>query len=130
MLQEFPTFPNLKLLERKHLPECSAIYFVIARSQVLYVGLASNLKQRWQNHHRYKQLEAVNKKADVTLYWLACPQPQLQTLERQYIDHYGPTLNQTKLPNRPLIPSSQMLSRTLEKLNSRVLGFGFCPTHE
>ena len=119
MLQAFSTFPNLKLTDRKQLPDCSAIYFATARSQVLYVGLATNLRQRWQNHHRYKQLEAINKKADVTLFWLACPPHQLQMLERQYIDHYGPVLNQTKLPHRRLVPSSQILTHTLEKLNSR-----------
>lgn len=130
VLPEFSTFPSLNLLEKKQLPECSAVYFAVSCSQVLYVGLATNPRQRWQNHHRYKQLELVNKKADVTLFWLACPQSQLQTLERQYIDHYGPTLNQTKLPNRPIIPSSRMLSRTLKKLSSRLLCFGFCSAHE
>ena len=129
MLQDFSSLPNLKLSERRQLPECSAIYFAVSRLQVLYVGLATNLKQRWHSHHRYPQLELVDEKAGVTLFWLACPSSQLQVLERQYIDYYGPTLNQTKLPNRPLIPSSRMLTRTLEKLSSRLLCFGFCPAH-
>jgi len=43
VLQEFSTLPSLKLSERQGLPECSSIYFVIARDQVLYVGLATNL---------------------------------------------------------------------------------------
>ena len=130
VLQEFSTLPNLKLSERKQLPECSAIYFAVSYSQVLYVGLAANLRQRWQNHHRCKQLELINKRADVTLFWLTCPQHQLQALEHQYIEYYCPTLNQTKLPNRPIVPSSQMLLRSLKKLNSRLLGFGVCPAHE
>nr|WP_228024950.1 GIY-YIG nuclease family protein [cf. Phormidesmis sp. LEGE 11477] len=116
--------------ERNQLPERSAIYFAVSCSQVLYVGLATNIKRRWQNHHRYKQLELIDRKADVTLFWLTCPQHQLQELERQYIEYYCPTLNQTKLPNRPLIPSSQMLSRSLKKLNSRLLGFGVCPAQD
>jgi predicted GIY-YIG superfamily endonuclease len=85
VLQEFSALPNLKLLERQRLPECSAIYFVIARDQVLYVGLATNLRIRWQTHHRLPQLEAVNQRSEVRLFWLSCAQRQLNDLERQSI---------------------------------------------
>jgi hypothetical protein len=127
VLQEFSTLPNLKLSERQRLPECSAIYFAIAREQVLYVGLATNLRNRWQNHHRLPQLEAVNKRCEVNLFWLGCVQNQLNDLEHQYIEYYCPTLNQTKVPDRPIIPSFQMLTLSLKKLNKRVIGFGVCP---
>ena len=76
MLQEFGTLPNLRLSERAILPECSAIYFVIARDQVLYVGLAINLRNRWQNHHRFPQLAVLNKRCEVRLFWLSYPQNQ------------------------------------------------------
>lgn len=127
MLQEFSTLPNLKLLERQRLPECSAIYFAIARDQILYVGLATNLRNRWHNHHRLPQLEAVNKRCEVTLFWLNCAQNQLNELERQYIEYYCPTLNQTKVPERQIVPSFQMLTLSLMKLNKRVFAFGVCP---
>ncbi|WP_206756633.1 MULTISPECIES: GIY-YIG nuclease family protein [Oscillatoriales] len=91
MLQEFSTLPNLKLADRQRLPECSAIYFAIARDQVLYVGLATNLRNRWQNHHRLLQLEAVNRRCEVRLFWLSCAQNQLNELERQYIEYYTHT---------------------------------------
>jgi len=84
MLQEFNTFPNLRLSERQRLPECSSIYFATARDQVLYVGLAKNLRNRWQNHHRLPQLEAINKRCEVRLFWLDCGQEQLSDLERNY----------------------------------------------
>ncbi|MBW4583575.1 MAG: GIY-YIG nuclease family protein [Tildeniella nuda ZEHNDER 1965/U140] len=127
MLQEFSTLPNLTLLERERLPECSAIYFAIARDQVLYVGLATNLRKRWQKHHRLPQLEAVNKQCEIRLFWLGCAQNQLNDLERQYIEYYCPTLNQTKVPERQLVPSFQMLTLSLKKLNERVICFGVCP---
>lgn len=44
-------------VNKQRLPECCAIYFAIAREQVLYVGQATNLRNRWQNHHRLPQLE-------------------------------------------------------------------------
>lgn len=129
MLQEFGTLPNLRLSERQRLPECSAIYFAIARDQVLYIGLATNLRNRWQNHHRLSQLEAINKRCEVKLFWLSCAQNQLNELERQYIEYYCPTLNQTKVPERQIVPSSQVLTLSLKKLNDHILGFGVCPAN-
>ncbi|MDX2212599.1 MAG: GIY-YIG nuclease family protein [Oculatellaceae cyanobacterium bins.114] len=113
------------------MPECSAIYFAIARDYVLYVGQATNLRNRWQgNHHRLPQLEAINRRYEVKLFWLSCNQNQLNDLERQYIDYYCPALNQTKIPKRKLIPSFQMFKVSLTKLNERVIGFGICPSNE
>jgi excinuclease UvrABC nuclease subunit len=130
LLQEYITLPKLKLSERQSLPACSAIYFAVARDQVLYVSLSTNLRSRWQNHHRLPQLEAVNKRCSVSLFWLSCSQNQLQDLERQYIEHYCPTLNQTKVPNRQIVPSFQMLTLSLKKLKERVIGIGVCPADD
>lgn len=129
MLQEFNKLPNAKLSDRQRLPECAGIYFVISRDLVLYVGLATNLRNRWQNHHRLPQLQAVNKRNEVYLFWLTCTQNQLNDLERQYIEHYCPVLNQTKVPQRQIVPSFQMLTLSLKKLNERVIGFGMCPAN-
>jgi GIY-YIG catalytic domain len=129
VLQEFSTLPNLKLSDRKELPECSGIYFVISRDLVLYVGLATNIRNRWQNHHRLPQLQAVNKRNEVNLFWLSCTQHQLNDLERQYIEYYCPVLNQTKVPDQQIVPSFQMFTLSLKKLNERVIGFGVCPAN-
>jgi hypothetical protein len=129
-MQEFHTLPFLKLSQRHQLPECSGIYFAIARDQVFYIGQAVNLRSRWQNnHHRLPQLEAINQRCEVKLFWLGCSQSELNDLERQYIDHYCPTLNQTKVPARKLVPSSQMLALSVKKLNERLLGIGICPAN-
>lgn len=130
MLQEYGTLPNLKLVERQKLPSSSAIYFAIASEQVLYVGQARNLNDRWRNHHRCPQLEAVNKRSEVRLYWLDCYPDILNDLERQYIEHYCPTLNQTKVPQRQIVPSFRMLTQSLQKLNRRIIGFGVCPASD
>lgn len=129
MLQEFSTLPNIKLADRQRLPESSGIYFVISLDLVLYVGLATNIRNRWQNHHRLPQLQAVNKRNEVNLFWLSCTQNQLKDLERQYIEYYRPALNQTKVPDRPIVPSFQILTLSLKKLNERVIGFGVCPAN-
>lgn len=127
MLQEYQKLPNCKFSDKDKLPECSGIYFAIARDRVLYVGQAKNLRNRWQNHHRSHQLEGVNKKCEVKLFWLECHEHQLNALESEYIEYYCPTLNQTKVPNRPIIPSFQMLTLSLQKLQEKVIVMGICP---
>ncbi|MCC5623641.1 hypothetical protein, partial [Nostoc sp. CHAB 5715] len=64
------------------------------------------------------------------IFWLNCLPIQLNELERQYIQYYCPTLNQSKIPQKKLLPSFQMLTLSLKKLNERVLVFGVCPASE
>ncbi|MBD2616519.1 GIY-YIG nuclease family protein [Nostoc punctiforme FACHB-252] len=130
MLQNFNNLPSLNLIDKQKLPKYSGIYFAVASGQVLYVGQAVNLRNRWQNHHRLPQLEAINCRCQVKLFWINCLSTELNDLERQYIQFYCPTLNQTKVPQKKLLPSFQMLTLSLKKLNERVLVFGVCPVSE
>lgn len=41
MLRDYTQLLNIQLSQRQNLPNCSAIYFAIAREQVLDIGLAS-----------------------------------------------------------------------------------------
>ena len=121
-LKEFAALPNLALPDKSQLPGCCAIYFAVAKGQVLYVGMATNLKKRWQNHHRCFQLENISKQREVRLFWLACLPRQLAVLERQYTTYYAPMLNQSKVPTQSFVPSSVVLTSVLGKLKER-----FCP---
>lgn len=114
MLQNFNNLPSLNLIDKQKLPEYSAIYFAVVSGQVLYVGQAVNLRNRWQNHHRLPQLEAINRRCQVKLFWINCLSTELNDLERQYIQFYCPTLNQTKVPQKKLLPSFQMLTLSLK----------------
>ena len=125
-LEEFGTLPNLALSDKQQLPECSAIYFAVAQDQVLYVGLATNLRNRWRSHHRLPQIETIGKRYEVRLFWRTCAHSQLPMLERQYIDHYCPVLNQSKVPIRQFAPSAKTLSLSLKKLSDRLLCYGVC----
>ena len=116
--------PSLALLEKQRLPECGAIYFAVVQNQVLYVGMATNLRKRWQNHHRYFQLETINNKQEVRLHWLVCAQAQLPSLERQYIAHYLPALNRSKVPTQKFTPSPLILTAVFKKLRGRLLCIG------
>jgi len=130
VLKDFSNLPSLNLIDRQQLPVSSAIYFAVSSGQVLYVGQAVNLRNRWQNHHRLPQLEAINLRCKVQLFWLNCLSTELNELEKQYIQFYCPTLNQTKVPQKKLLPSFQMLTLSLKKLNERVLVFGVCSASE
>lgn len=118
--------PSLSLDERQQLPDCAAIYFAIARSQVLYVGKATNLKRRWCSHHRLPQLETIHKRCQVKLYWLACDIERLTKLEQQYIEYYCPTFNFAKVPKQRYVSSAKVLARALDGLKERLLGIGVC----
>jgi excinuclease UvrABC nuclease subunit len=48
------TLPSLPLSEQKHLPSCSAIYFVMQGDRVLYIGKTVDLAQRWATHNKVK----------------------------------------------------------------------------
>ena len=49
--------PSMPFEERRRLPKCAAIYFVLnAASTVLYVGQSINLAVRWAAHHRAAKL--------------------------------------------------------------------------
>lgn len=122
--------PHLPLPQRDCLPDCPAVYFAVdADDHVLYVGKASNLRTRWQGHHRLDQLTRIHKKQPVRISWLDCsdrPQ-QLDDLEAEYIDLYTPLLNQTKVPAKKIIPAEVSLQRLLEKLTRYTLVFGIIP---
>jgi predicted HicB family RNase H-like nuclease len=51
------TLPSVPFAERKHLPKCAAIYFVLnAAGTVLYIGQSINLAVRWAAHHKAAKL--------------------------------------------------------------------------
>ena len=68
ILQEFGTLPSLVLSAKQQLPNCCAVYFAVSQGQVLYVGLATNLRNRWRNHHRLPQLDAISTRGEVRIF--------------------------------------------------------------
>ncbi|MEO0844027.1 MAG: GIY-YIG nuclease family protein [Cyanobacteria bacterium J06643_5] len=69
------TLPSLSLNERKQLPSCSAIYFVMQGDCVLYIGQTINLAQRWATHNRLKQFAKMV--GDIRVAWLECSDTNL-----------------------------------------------------
>jgi len=88
--------PSLPLEERKALPATAGIYFVLAGDAVLYIGKATNLYQRWDAHHRLKQL---NKRGGCRIAWMTVDDAGLlDELEQVCITHFDPVLNGEVIP--------------------------------
>lgn len=86
------TLPSLSLQERRSLPECAAVYFVLNSSdEILYIGGTVNLAQRWLAHHRWYQL--VEMGDDIRLAWLECSDTVL-LLERADQENSAPNQHQ------------------------------------
>lgn len=47
--------PSVSLIERRQLPHCPAIYFVLEGDEVVYIRKNNSLLLRWQAHHKLKQ---------------------------------------------------------------------------
>jgi predicted GIY-YIG superfamily endonuclease len=73
-LEFLQALPCIPLEFRDALPETNGLYFAIAldyATPLLYVGKAKNLRERWKNHHRIKDLQLIAATGvSVNLAWL------------------------------------------------------------
>lgn len=101
------TLPSVPLDCRKDLPEYPGIYFAIDNAgTVQYIGRSSNIRQRWLQHHRYNQLEALG---SVAVAWLQVSDNLLlPSIEAALIEYFQPLLN------------NQVTSGTKSQLNIKV----------
>lgn len=91
--------PSVPLTERKDLPAIPGIYFAIdSQGNVQYIGRSVNIKNRWINHHRFKQLQKLDQ---VNLAWIPCEKDELEAAEAKLIKRFDPVLNDTKSPDLP-----------------------------
>ncbi|MEM6403432.1 MAG: GIY-YIG nuclease family protein [Cyanobacteria bacterium P01_D01_bin.116] len=84
--------PSLPLIERLHLPKCSAVYFVMQHERVLYIGRTINLAQRWATHQKWSYLIKLD--TPVRIAWLECSDKNLLVqIEKALIQEFEPELN-------------------------------------
>ena len=130
MINEFnlDDLPSVKLVEKEKLPDVAGIYFAVdENNRVWYVGKAQNINRRWQSHHRYYQLEKINRKNLILLKWYACKSDEnmLTDLEQYFITSYFPQLNQTKVESRKITPAEISLRKTLTKISKYLIVYGY-----
>lgn len=89
-ISEVLSFPCVDLKRKEMLPENSGIYFVVQENNILYIGKATNIKKRWMGHHRYSQLEKLNRKKPVKLYYYEAKEAFITELEKLLIEKHRP----------------------------------------
>ncbi len=120
--------PFVSLAERKQLPDCAAIYFVLdGNDRILYVGKAKNLAARWKNHHRIHKLEEIDKNFSVRLAWQAWNKEDLDEAEKSSIKRFQPLLNNTEVETPAVIPSEVVLRDFLKTFSRRLIIVGIEP---
>ena len=88
---DLSTLPSLPLANRRQLPNCPAIYFVMEGDRILYIGSSSKLAQRWTAHHRYNQLKGME---SIRLAWFECSDTSLLAeIEKALIEWFNPLMN-------------------------------------
>jgi len=94
------------------LPNESGVYLVLADDdEVLYVGRAQHLKERWKNHHLVPALRSPGKTIRIA-YWL-CPVVDLKDREAALLTAYRPRLNPPWEIERATEPDHARPSRVL-----------------
>lgn len=87
--------PSLPLAERRQLPDCPAIYFVLEGGSVVYIGKAASLTQRWTQHHKWQQFSELVDGSRIA--WLECSDTSLlDSVETALIRHFDPIFNRGK----------------------------------
>lgn len=84
--------PSLPLEFRHKLPDTSALYFVLNDDEILYVGRANRLVERWREHHLFAELEQLGVE-EMRIAWLNCDKRLLKSSETKFIAHFKPLLN-------------------------------------
>lgn len=90
--------PSLPLNWRKSFPKCPAIYFAMSGEKILYIGRASKLVKRWQNHHRLAELEEAG---EIKIAWMEVSESKLlPAIEKALIQFFKPPLKRTNIKIR------------------------------
>ena len=114
------SLPSIPLEERKGLPACSGIYFAIdSAGEIQYIGRSNNIRQRWSQHHRYSQLEALG---SVQVAWLQVSDSLLlPSIEAALIEYFHPCLNSQVFAPDSDRNSNQLTIRVKEEIKKEFI---------
>lgn len=87
------SLPSVSLLDLRKIPQSPGIYFVIDEMQVIYVGQAGDLRQRWKGHKLQAELRAKQNTDTITIAYIETSEFALNELEKLFIDHFQPLYN-------------------------------------
>ena len=85
---DLASLPWVPFAERKALPPLSAVYFAVGTGDtILYIGKTTNLRMRWNTHHKTAMLEAA---PCLRIAWMACDASRAAAIEWALIQHFMP----------------------------------------
>ncbi|MBW4455876.1 MAG: GIY-YIG nuclease family protein [Nostoc indistinguendum CM1-VF10] len=89
---DLQSLPWLPLEEKAAFPKRAAIYFAIdSQKNIQYIGRSVNVRERWDNHHKYHDLAAMT---GIRIAYLLVDLPELlPAIEDVLILHFQPPLN-------------------------------------
>lgn len=92
-LQDVLDLPFVHLLHRDNLPSFRAIYFVVYKNEILYIGCTNNLFDRWKAHGLTKKI--LELREDTVIHWLKYFSKQyfIEEVEKVLIEHFKPRFN-------------------------------------
>lgn len=99
ILTDVGTMNTIALEERREFPEVPCIYMAIDTDNIIqYIGKTVNLNQRWQAHHRYKQLEELG---NVKITYIKLKETlDLDIIEEELIELLNPVLNNSEIAGK------------------------------
>ena len=94
---DLSSLPSIPLESKSELPNKSAIYFAIdSQEAIQYIGRTTDLNQRWECHHRFKQLSVIG---GVRIAYLFLDSDLLPEIEDALIAWFEPNLNKSPIPD-------------------------------
>jgi len=98
--------PYATIADRRQMPKITGIYFVVAgEDEILYIGKTTNLRGRWENHHRLAQFRSLE---NVRISWLEISDGSLLgAIGDALINYFLPVYNGRKVL-RPITPKKGM----------------------
>ncbi|WP_375511776.1 GIY-YIG nuclease family protein [uncultured Nostoc sp.] len=83
--------PSVQLSDKRSLPHCPAIYFVLDSEEIVYIGQTNSLLLRWQAHHKLKECKALE---NPRIAWIEISDTTLVLdIEAALIEWFKPSLN-------------------------------------
>lgn len=115
---DLSALPSVALESKSDLPNQSAIYFAIDSQGVIqYIGRSMNVNQRWQGHHRAKELKSLG---GIRIAYLGLDADLLPEVEAALIKYFNPCLNRSALDKtgmvQLIIEVEEDLKKTLKDL--------------
>lgn len=113
------SLPSVLLEQRSELPTTSGIYFAIdSQGIVQYIGLAKDLKQRWNTHHRYEYLKLCN---EAKIAYLQVDDVEfLPEIEAALIRYFQPPINKlgsawlNSAPSKPGLKVRRIIKQEID----------------